>query len=199
VLLTVGDAKMIVAETAKKIVGVRLADGKLLWETPFVVTGARGYNAATPMVDGQTVLYTGSGRGTKAVKIEKQGDAFTAKEFWSNGENSVQYNTPVVKDGLVFGLSAGDSLFCINTQTGKTLWTSSIRGRKGYGSIVVAGPVLLALTPAAQLLVFEPSDKEFKQVASYKVGDSDTYAYPVVTGNRLFVKDKDAMTLWTVE
>ena len=30
------------------------------------------YNAATPIVEGQTVIYTGAGRGTKAVKIEKK-------------------------------------------------------------------------------------------------------------------------------
>ena len=62
-----------------------------------------------------------------------------------------------------------------------------------------AGPVLMALTPASVLTVFEPSDKEFKQVASYKVADTDTYAYPVVAGNRVFVKDNDSVTLWTIE
>jgi outer membrane protein assembly factor BamB len=199
VLLTLGDAKAIVAETAKKIVALGLADGKLLWETPFAAAAARSYNAATPMVDGQTVIYTGTGRGTKAVKIEKQGDALAGKELWSNAENSVQFNTPIVKNGLVFGLSSGDSLFCINAQTGKTAWTSSIRGRRGYGSIVDAGTVLLALTPNGQLIVFEANDKEFKQLASYKVADSDTYAYPIVTGNRVFVKDKDSVVLWTIE
>ena len=199
VLLALGDSKVIVAETAKKIVAIGVADGKLLWETSFAATAARSYNAATPMVAGQTVLYSGSGRGTKAVKLEKQGDTIAGKELWSNSENSVQYNTPVVKDGLVFGLSAGDSLFCINAETGKTAWTASIRGRRGYGTIVDAGPVLLALPPSGQLIVFEPTDKEFKQLASYKVADSDTYAYPILTGNRVFIKDRDSVTLWTVE
>jgi hypothetical protein len=46
--------------------------------------------------------------------------------------------------------------------------------------------------------VFESSDKEFKQVASYKVG-SQTYAYPVASGNPIFIKDKDSVTLWTAE
>jgi hypothetical protein len=64
---------------------------------------------------------------------------------------------------------------------------------------VDAGSVLFALTPTAQLIVFEPSDKEFKQIASYKVAAGDTYAYPIVAGNRLFIKDKNALTLWTIE
>ena len=58
--------------------------------------------------------------------------------------------------------------------------------------------MLLALTPAAQLIVFAPSDKEFKQLASYKVADSPTYAYPVVAGNRLYIKDQNSLTLWTI-
>ena len=78
-------------------------------------------------------------------------------------------------------------------------WTANLRGRGGYGSIVDAGPVLLALTPSAQLVVFEPGDKGFKEIPSYKVAESDTYAYPVVSGNRVFVKDRDALTLWTIE
>ena len=72
-------------------------------------------------------------------------------------------------------------------------------GGGGYGSIVDAGSVLLALTPGGQLVVFEPSDKEFKQVASYKVSSGQTYAYPVASGNRLFIKDRDSLTLWTVD
>ena len=72
-------------------------------------------------------------------------------------------------------------------------------GGNGYGSIVDAGQVLVALTPTSELIVFEPSDKEFKQLASYKVAESQTYAYPVASGNRIFVKDQDAVTLWTVE
>ena len=72
-------------------------------------------------------------------------------------------------------------------------------GGAGYGSIVDAGSVLVALTPGAQLVVFEPNGKEYKQLASYKVADGGTHAYPVLSGNRIFIKDKDSVTLWTVE
>jgi outer membrane protein assembly factor BamB len=199
-LLTVGGTKAIVAETAGKIVAVGVADGKLLWETSFPKGRGRSYNACTPIVEGQTVIYSGSGdRGTKAVKIEKQGDSFTAKELWSNPENGVQFNTPVFKNGLVFGITEGNKLFCINAENGKTAWTAPSGGQGGYGSVVDAGPVLLVLTPSAQLLVLEPSAKEFKQLAKYKVADSETYAYPVVAGNRVFVKDRDSVILWTIE
>jgi hypothetical protein len=69
----------------------------------------------------------------------------------------------------------------------------------GYGSIVDAGSVLLALTPKAELIVWQPSPKEFKQLASYKVADSPTYAYPVVAGKGVYIKDQDSVTLWAMD
>jgi outer membrane protein assembly factor BamB len=200
-LLTMGTDKAIVAETDKFVVAINLADGKLLWKTPFAVKkGGRGYNAATPMVEGQTVIYAGSGRGATAVKIEKGSGGWAGKELWSNSDNSVIYNTPVVKDGLVYGLSAENKLFCID-KDGKTAWSAPLGGgggRGGYGSIVDAGAVLFALTPNGQLTVFEPNGKEFKQLASYKVASEGAYAYPIIAGNRIFIKNKDAVVLWSL-
>jgi len=98
-LLTVEGTKQIVTLTEKSIVGIGVADGKLLWQLPFLPE-RRAYNAATPIIDGETVIYTGAGRGTKAVKIEKQTDGFAAKEIWSNAEVAPQYWREMV--GMVF-------------------------------------------------------------------------------------------------
>ncbi len=61
-----------------------------------------------------------------------------------------------------------------------------------------AGSVLMALTkPASTLHVFEPSGKEYKELASYEVG-TDVYAYNIATGNRIYIKDKNSVILWAV-
>jgi outer membrane protein assembly factor BamB len=158
ILDTVQGGKEIVAETAANIVGIAAADGTLLWKTPFKVH----YNACTPIADGATIIYSGAGSGTKAVKVEKQGQKLAATEIWSNKQTAVQFNTPVLKNGLLFGISADNKLFCLNAKDGMTAWAESLPGggrSRGYGSVVDAGSVLFALTPAAQLIVFEPSDK----------------------------------------
>lgn len=199
VLGDVGGVKVVIAQTDKRIIAVGLADGKLLWEKPYMGSGMGGMNTATPIMDGQTLIYSGSGRGTRAAKFEKQGDTLAASELWSNSDNSIQYNSPVLKDGLIFGLSARDVLYCVNEKDGKTAWSSPFAGKRGFGSIVEAGPVLFVLTPVGNLVAFEPSDKEFKQLASYKVADGNTGAHPVIAGNQVLVKDKDSLTLWTIE
>jgi outer membrane protein assembly factor BamB len=197
-LLTVAGTKHLVTLTEKSIVGVGLADGKLLWQLPFPV-GRRAYNAATPIVDGQTVIYTGAGRGTRAVKIEKQGDAFAATALWSNPDVAVQFNTPVLSDGLLFGLTDSGHLFCINAQTGQTAWLDATAHGRGFAAVVAAGPVILALPSTSELIAFKPSGDAYVQLARIKVSDTETYAHPVIAGNRVFVKDQDALTLWTIE
>jgi len=199
VLLTVGGTKQIVTLAEKSIVGIGVADGKLLWQLPFVPV-RRAYNAATPIVDGQTVIYTGGGRGTKAVKIEKKGDGFTAKELWSNPDVATQFNTPVLKDGLLFGLSNRSNLFCINAKDGQTAWIDTTpRGRGGFAAIVNAGSVILALPSNSELIVFKPSGKAYSELASIKVSETPTYAQPVIAGNRVFIKDQETVTMWTIE
>jgi outer membrane protein assembly factor BamB len=197
-LLTVAGTKQIVTLAEKSIVAVGLADGKLLWQLPFE-PARRAYNAATPIIDGQTVIYTGAGRGARAVKIEKQADGFAAKELWSNPDLAPQFNTPVLKDGLLFGLSNQGNLFCINAQTGQTAWTDEAKHGRGFAAIIDAGSVLLALPSTSELIVFKPSSTEYAEMTRIKVAETPTYAHPVVAGNRVFVKDQDSLTLWIIE
>jgi outer membrane protein assembly factor BamB len=202
------------------------------------------------------LIYCGSGRGATAVKIEKEGDAFTAKELWKNPDGSVMFNTPVLKNGFLYGLTANNDFFCINATDGKTAWKAPVTppapapaateaqpasaqatnaqggvqasasapgtnaqasvggqmggrrgggggmgggGRAGYGSIVDAGSVLLALTPSSELIAFAPGDKAYTELARIKVSGSPTYAYPVVSGNRIFIKDQDSLALCTID
>ena len=195
-MATIDGVKTVVTLTDKKVVAVNAASGSLLWEVDYVA-GRRAYNAATPIINGQTMIYAGQGRGTTAVKFSKDGDKFNATELWTNPDNTVQYNTPVLKNGQVFSLSSADSLVCINAKDGKTAWTNPVEGSRGYASIIDAGPVLIALTAKSKLTVFEPSAAAFKQLASYTVSDSPTHACPVISGNRIFVKDADSVILWT--
>lgn len=198
VLLTVDGTHQVVTLTEKNLVGVALADGKLLWQLPFAPVGMASCNAVTPLVHGPTVIYTGNGRGMRAVKIEKQGDGFAAQPLWSNEKLGSHFSTPVLKDGLLFGLSDRGNLYCVNADTGVAAWTDT--GRHNiFGAIVDAGSVVLALPSKSDLIVLQPTAEKYSELARVKVADKETYAYPIVAGKRLFVKDEDSVTLWALE
>lgn len=198
-LTTIEGTKQIVTLTEKSVVGIATADGKLLWQLPFVPE-RMAYNAATPIVDGQTVIYMGKGRGIKAVKIEKKGDGFTTAELWSNVEVAPQFNTPVLKEGFLFGLSDRGNLFCVDAKTGKTAWIDQTsRDRGGFTAIVDVGACLMALPSSSELTVFKPGDKGYAELAKIKVSDSPIYAHPVVAGNRIIIKDQESVAMLTID
>lgn len=200
-LLTADGVQQIVTLTEKSIVGIGAADGKLLWQQPFAIPPkSRAYNAPTPIIDGQTVIYMGAGRGIKAVKIEKKGDAFAATELWSNPDVAPQYNTPVLCDGVLFGVSDKGNLFGVDARTGKTAWTDpTSRDRQGFTSIVAGGSCLLALASSAEMTIFKPDGKQYAEIAKIKVSDTPIYAHPVLAGNRIFVKDAESVTMLAVQ
>jgi len=199
VLLTIDGNKQIVTPTEQSIVGVGLSDGKLLWKLPFVPV-SRAYNAATPIVNGNTVIYTGAGRGTHAVKIEKKGEEFVVDELWSNTDLAVQFNTPVLKENVLYGYSNTGSLFCIDATTGQSTWTDAIKhDRSGFAGMLDLGPVIMALPSSSELIVFKALKEEYSELAKIKIAESPTYATPVVAGNRIFIKDEKTITLWKIQ
>jgi outer membrane protein assembly factor BamB len=159
--------------------------------------GGRDYFASTPVVDGETIYYAAGG-AMKAIKLEKDGDKVVAKELWSNPEAGISFNTPVLKGGHLFGINRNSQFFCIDAESGKTAWVGPRDKGGGYGSIVDAGEVLLAITPGSELVVFQPTAKEYSEVARIKVSDTPVYAHLVVSGNRLIVKDEDSVAVFTV-
>jgi outer membrane protein assembly factor BamB len=209
VLMTVEGVKQVVTPTDKSIAGISLADGKELWQAPF---GGNAYanHCGTPIIDGQTVIYSTPSAGSVDLKVEKKGDTFEAKELWKKPTpGASMYDTPVLQDGLLFGLTAPGrngqgptNIFCMKADTGDVLWTDKTQLGEA-GGIIAAGPVLMALTSNAELVVFKPSNKGFEEVAKYKVSDKSggtegPWTYPIVAGNRVFVKDKDSLILWTI-
>jgi outer membrane protein assembly factor BamB len=182
----------------KNCTGISVADGKLLWQIP-TSPERRFYNSATPLVDGETVIYTGQGTGTKAVKVEKQGESFVIKELWSNDEIGTSFNTPVLKDGLIYGISSKRRcVFCLNAETGEAVWTDDKLSDR-FGTILDAGSVMLAVSSAGELIAFEPNNKGYSEMARIKIAETPIYAHPVIAGNRIYVKDKEAMVLFSNE
>jgi outer membrane protein assembly factor BamB len=200
VLMKVGETRTVVTLMASSLVGVNAADGSLLWKTAY----KSQYNSETPVIDKQTVIISGPGEAV-AYKIEKTADTFAANQVWKKNYPTSMYDTPVLRDGLLYGLAARTPrgqgptrIYCADAQTGAVLWTDEA-ARGECGEIIDAGNVLLALTSDSTFLVFKPSKEKYEQLASYKVADSKTWAPPVLTDKRLFVKDQDSLTLWTIE
>jgi outer membrane protein assembly factor BamB len=197
VLMTVEGTKQMVAQTDRNVVGLEVADGKLLWKVDARSQG-RFFNSATPIVAGQTVIFTGQGRGTKAVKVEKQGDGWTTSALWTNEKLGTGFNTPVLKDDMLFGVSDRGNFFCMSAKDGQTAWIDTA-GRDRFAAVLDAGPVILALLGNADLIAFQPSAAKYEQAARLKAAATKTYTHPVIAGKRIYVKDLDSVAMSLLE
>ena len=195
-LMTVDGTKMVVFQGTTKLVGVGFADGKVLWEVPTPLGAGRAYACSSPIIDGQKVYYTGLNNGVNAIEIRKQGSSFVANKLWTNPDFSTTYNTPVLKDGFLYGLSNQNKLFCINATNGQTAWVDAA-AHQNFGSIIDAGSVIVALSSTSNLVVYRPSGTGYSQLALIKVADTPVYAHPILSGNRIFVKDNESLILYT--
>lgn len=197
VLMKVAQTRQVIVQTEQNVVGLALADGKFLWQVP--TPPQSGYwNSASPVVDGQTLIVTGQGTGTKAVSIIKRGDVFAAEELWHNAKLGTVYNTPVLKDGLLYALSDRGHFFCLDARTGEPAWIDPQR-HSNFGAVMDAGSILLALPEKSGLIAFKPGTQRYEERARIKVSDTSIYAFPVAAGNRIFVKDKETVALWAIE
>jgi len=194
VIMTVGGKKQLVVFTEKNLVGINVTDGKQLWKVETLPQN-RFYNASTPVIDGQTVIITGQGIGTKAIRIEKQGDGFVTKELWNNPELGTKYNTPVIKDGFLYGLSNGRKLYCMDAAKGQTMWSDTTMN-SDFGAMLNCGSVIMTLPSNSNLIVFKPNEKAYSELTKIKVSDKPIFSTPVVSGNQIYIKDSETLSCY---
>jgi outer membrane protein assembly factor BamB len=145
------------------------------------------------------LIFAREDQGLTAIRLTKQGQDIVPQEVWNNKENELYMNSPVLQGNILFGMSVRKKgqFFSIDADTGKTLWQSA--GRMGENvALLNTGKVLLLLTNEARLIVLPSSAKEYKPVAEYSVANSQTWAHPVATGNRILVKDETTLTSLTI-
>lgn len=196
-IMTVDKQKLVVVQTEKNLIALSLSDGKLLWQVSAPVQ-QRFYNCTSPYINGQIIYYTGQGTGTKAIQVSRENDKFITKELWSNSEIGAKWNTPILKDGFLYGFTDQKRIYCINASTGKTAWYDNTVN-SDFSTIVDCGQVIAGLTSTGNLIVMKPDPAAYTEVAKYKVSDTPVYAFPVIAGNVIYVKDSETLMMYRLE
>jgi outer membrane protein assembly factor BamB len=197
IIAELGGVRQVVTITQAKVVGVDAANGTLLWERPFV--SAATTNSSTPLLHGQTVIVSGNGGPTVAFTVAKNGSQWTTTNVWENPDIPLRLTNAVIVGDLMFGLTNRNAgqYFGVDAKTGKTLWVSPGR-QAGNAAIERAGDFFVSLEDDGDLVVVRSGQTAFEQVRKYKVADGETWAEAALSGNRIFVKDLNAVTLWTL-
>ena len=197
ILAELGGARQVIVFSQQNLVGVDAANGQLLWRVPFEARSTT--NSITPLVYGQTVIVSGQGKPLTAYRVSKQNDQWAAELAWENDQLQMSFSNPVLVRDAVFSLSPLNSgqFFWADAKTGNTLWRSAPR-QAVNAAIVRAADYLFVLKDDGQLMVARSTPGGFEPLKTYTVADSATWAPPVISGNRVFVKDVSTLALWTL-
>jgi outer membrane protein assembly factor BamB len=172
--------------------------GSLLWKIP-TPGEQRFYNSSTPVIDKQNIIVCGQGKGTKSFKIEKAGDKYSTMENWVNPDFGTSFNTPVLKDGYLYGHEARlGKTYCLSAISGKTCWADTVAQNR-FASTLDLGKVLLSLPANGKMLIFEPNPEKYVQKVTYKIAETEVYAHPLVVGDKIYVKEQELLTCWQVK
>jgi outer membrane protein assembly factor BamB len=197
-LFDLGGTPQVVTFTQKYFVGVSLEGGTLLWRRPF--TTPSNTTSQTPILHKDMVIETGRSNGVTAFRVAPGRGEWATTNVWHADEVSAHMSDAVAIEGVLFGLSHLNSgqYFALDLDSGKVLWKSEPR-QGNHAAIARAGNTLFSLEDDSELVVIRFNKARFEPIARYKVAASDTWSQPVVSGNRIFVKDVTSLTLWTID
>jgi outer membrane protein assembly factor BamB len=194
IVVTLAGVRQVVTFTQKEFVGVDVGAGQLLWKLP--AKSEYDMNSVTAIAYKDTLIVAREEQGLSEIRLASQAGKLVPLEIWNNKEHRLVMSSPVVQGNKLYGFSAvkKGQFFAINADTGKTLWQGPGRMGENAAILNLGGKVLLLLTNDANLIVLPADAGEYRPSNQYTVANSQTWAHPVVIGDRILIKDETTLS-----
>jgi outer membrane protein assembly factor BamB len=188
VAFTVAGVRQIATLTEGSIEGIDAATGASLWSVPFPDEWHE--NIVTPIWTGTHLIVSTTRQGTQAYTLARAGGKWAATQAWKNPDVGMYMSTPVLADGVLYGLSAKNKgqIVAIDAATGAVKWKTE--GRAADQAAILLTPAhVLVQTTGGELILLERSPAAHKEVRRYTLADSATWAVPAFVPGGLLVRD----------
>ena len=188
VAVTVGGSRQIVTMTNGSIEGLDAKTGAALWSVPFPDEWHE--NIMTPIWTGTHLIVSGIRAGTRAYTLKDAGGKWQAAEAWKNADVAWYMSTPVLADGVLYGLSVKrkGQVVAVDAATGTLKWSTEGRAAE-HASILLTPAHVLILTTGGELVLAKRSAAKFEEERRYTVAESATWAVPALLPDGLIVRD----------
>jgi outer membrane protein assembly factor BamB len=181
--------------TAQAGVGVRASDGKLMWR--YERAANRVANCAAPVYWNGKVFYTSAyGTGGGLVWLTVKGGEVSAQEGWFSRDMMNHHGGVVLVGGYLYGYS-NSILTCLEFETGKVMWRDRAVGK---GSVTYADGQLYLLGEGNVMGIAEASPQGYKEKGRFSLQDQGlpSWAYPVVCGGMLWIRNQGVLECYSV-
>ena len=182
--------------TAGAGVGVRASDGKLMFR--YDKAANRVANITTPVFFDNKVFFTSAyDTGAGLVSLSAQNGTVSASEVYFTREMKNHHGGVVLFDGYLYGFD--DSILtCIQFSTGKRMWRDRSVGK---GSVTMADGELYIQGENNMVALAAASSTGYQEKGRFSIPDKGrpSWAHPVVSGGRLYVRNQDSLMTYDVK
>ena len=195
IVADVGGVRTIMAFTADAGVGVRASDGKLMWRNSSASNGTA--NIATPVYSDGKVFFTSSyGAGGALLGLRASGNEVLAQEIYFTRDMRNHHGGVVLVNGYIYGTGSG-SLRCIEFASGKMVWRDRSVGK---GAVTYADGHLYILSEDNVVGLVEATPAGYREKGRFSIADQGlpSWAHPVVSGGRLYIRNQGTLTSYDV-
>jgi len=195
IVADVQGVRTIMTLTGEAGIGVRAADGKLMWHQRNVAN--RTANIATPIFFDDKVFYTSAyGTGAALFGLTAQGGEIKAQQIYFTREMQNHHGGVVLVDGYLYGFN-NSILSCLKFSTGETMWRNRSVGK---GSLTYADGRLYLLGEDNVVGLAEAVPGGYRETGRFKIADKGlpSWAHPVVSGGRLYIRNQDTLAAYDV-
>ena len=192
-LFTSGGIEQVLMVSDRGLESLELATGKLVWEHPWEIQGM--FRVSQPHVIGDRILLcTGMSNGSRLLTVAQKGGKWNVSELWFTKEYSPYFNDGVSHEGFLYGFD-GPIFMCLDLATGKKQWK---KGRYGHGQVLLVADqgLLVVVSEKGELVLLEANSKQLVELGKLRALASKTWNHPVITGNRLLVRNDEEMACY---
>jgi len=192
VLATVAGLPQVLSFTAEAAIGLRSDTGEALWRVP--VKTSFGRHVASPIVLGDLVVVGSHQAGNLGLRISRDGKVCKAETAWSDKRNAINFSSPVLVAGHLYGLGPAGMMFCVDALTGVEKWTHEISrgGQKAQAQFLVMADRILVLNDLGELQLVAADPTAFRLISRLKVS-GDTWCSPAYADGFLFLRDAEEL------
>lgn len=192
VVATIEGKKQYVLLTSVSVIGVDAASGKLLWTYPWRVK--YDVNATTPIISGDEVLVSSSyKKGSALLRLKDNRPTVV----WQNKTMQSHFNTPILRNGRIYGSTSTGRMVCLDWKTGKTLWQT--RGFERGGVVGVAGTIIALDGKRGGITMFKLADDRCTQLGRMKGLGGQSWTAPIVADGKLIVRNKKQLACYSLK
>ena len=138
-LVSVSGVRQILTVTAQRAVGLRIEDGQLLWEFPWVTPTVPNMSQPIVFDEEYVFLSAGYGHGAALLNVVHTDGRYAVESVWQNNRMKNKFSSAVFHEGYIYGFDES-ILACIKAATGELQWKG---GRYGYGQLLLASDHLV--------------------------------------------------------